>query len=84
MTFRLISIACNILGKCFSKKAASSLQDKQQQIFSKNNELKKMCTNVKQKENLKVKRYFKNLLMSNNFRKLPQLNAMKSKLLRLG
>ena len=45
---RLTSIACNILGKCFSKKATSSIHEKQQQIFSKNNKLKKRCTNLKQ------------------------------------
>jgi hypothetical protein len=31
-----------------------------------------------------VKRYYKNLLMNNKFSKLPHINAMKSKLLRLG
>ena len=81
-----IKLNCiQISGNCFSKRATSYIREKQQQILSKNNKLKKMCKNFKQKKNYKVRRYFKNLLMSKNFRtRLPEINAMKSKLLRLG
>jgi len=75
----------DLLGKCFTKKSTRSVREKQQKMLSKNKRLKNMCKNVQPKKNYKVKRYFKNLLMSKNFRRtFPQTDAMKSKLLRLG